>query len=104
MAEGRLVIRDEPRDGQHTLLLSGELDFTSADNLRDRIDAIRPEAERIVLDLSGIEFIDSAGLAQLVWAHSEARLKSWTLSIVRPPKRVLSYMRRTGLDRVLPIE
>ena len=99
-----MVQEEETGDAQHTLVVMGELDFASADVLRHHIDALRGEGERIVLDLNGVQFIDSGGLAALVRAHDDAQAGNWTLSIVRPSERVQSYLRRTGLDRVLPIE
>ena len=103
VGDGWLEIAHVPGEGQDTLVIQGTLDFTSANTLRDRIEALCRESDRIVLDLSGVEFIDSTGLAQLVWAHSEAREHDWSLAIQRPSERVQGYLKRTGLDRVLPV-
>jgi len=104
VARGGITVDHRPEGTHDTLIVRGELDFTSADVLRDRITAVQGNSARIVLDLSGVEYIDSTGLAQLVWAHSEARFKNWTLAIVNPSEQVRFYIERTGLDQVLPVE
>lgn len=49
--------------------LFGELDLVSADGVHDAIVAC--SAERVVVDLSNVEFIDSTGLAALLVARRE---------------------------------
>jgi anti-anti-sigma factor len=55
----------ETRDGgdgnEVHLALSGELDLTNASDLARRLDEA-PEAERLVVDLNEISFLDSAAL------------------------------------------
>lgn len=56
------------RDAErHTLVLSGELDVASAPELEARAQQLcsQPGGE-IVLDLGGLEFIDSAGLSAIL--------------------------------------
>jgi anti-anti-sigma factor len=52
------------------LELQGELDGDFADLLRDTItDIITKRKSGVVLDLSGVGFIDSRGLEQLLWSR-----------------------------------
>jgi anti-sigma B factor antagonist len=58
-----LSIKDQREGDRHTLLLTGELDMASARELEEQAQRLcaRPASE-LVLDLSRLEFIDSAGL------------------------------------------
>ena len=51
--------------GEATLRLSGELDLVTAPLLRDELARHQARGVRIVLDLSGLEFLDSTGLVPL---------------------------------------
>jgi anti-sigma B factor antagonist len=101
---GGLAVVHERGDAHDTLVVTGELDIAAGDALRVRIEAACRNADRLVIDLSGVEYIDSTGLSQLVWAHSEARQRGWSLSFVRPSQHVRLYMERTGLHQVLPVD
>jgi anti-anti-sigma factor len=57
-------IEEEERDGAPVIRLRGELDLSTAEPLREaleRAEARRPQA--IVVDLTGVTFIDSSGAA-----------------------------------------
>jgi anti-sigma B factor antagonist len=62
------------KDGRGVILaLSGELDVISAPDLAERLDALAAEAcPRVLLDLSRLSFVDSAGVSVLVKARHEA--------------------------------
>jgi anti-sigma B factor antagonist len=54
------------RPDAETLALAGELDIVGADELRAAIDPEAIGAEEVHLDLGGLEFLDSTGLASLI--------------------------------------
>ncbi len=56
---------------------------------------------RIVIDLSGIEFIDSSGLGALVSCLKKARQAGGDLRISGPTAHVQTILKLTNLDRVL---
>lgn len=59
----------EPFEGIHVVTLAGELDLSTAPALTERLGVLphTPEAA-VVVDLSGLTFIDSSGLNALVLA------------------------------------
>ena len=59
------------RHGQRSVLrLQGELDVSNRDRLYSAISsALENHPPLLVVDLSGLAFIDCAGLSVLVWAH-----------------------------------
>ena len=60
-------MRDSGPARQLVLRLAGELDSDSARTLEQRLQNL-PEADVVVIDLRGLEFIDSSGLRVLVEA------------------------------------
>ena len=92
-----LNTRDEA--GHTVLAVSGEVDVYTAPALRDRIaDLLDSGQHQLVIDLGGVEFLDSTGLGVLVGG-----LKRVRLSLVCPQERVLKLFRITGLDEVFTV-
>lgn len=86
------------------LEVGGEVDAYSAPKLRERIDAIVENGENhLVLDLAGVDFIDSTGLGVLVSGHNKAREAGGRLDLVCNVDRIIKLMRITGLDDVFVI-
>jgi anti-sigma B factor antagonist len=64
---GRLSINAKRQGERHTLLLTGEIDVASAPVLAGTIaDLCAGGAQEIVLDLCGVEFVDSSGLGAIL--------------------------------------
>jgi anti-sigma B factor antagonist len=84
--------------------LSGELDISSAPRLQD--DLARVEADgpaTIVLDLSGLDFMDSTGLRLLIGADSRARDAGRRLVLIQGNEMIQRVLRVTRLDERLEI-
>ena len=63
--------------------LHGEIDFASADEVREAVCATA--ARVVVVDLGTVDFIDSAGLRALDASNRELRAAGRTLALVAPP-------------------
>lgn len=86
-----------------TLCLEGDLDLDSISRFRDRaFTAIGERPGVLLLDLSRVPFVDTAGLAALVTVARVARMVSVGVGVIPAPhlRRVLHL---TGLTRLLPI-
>ena len=99
---GRLVARTKSQGDVRTIVLSGEVDMASAQMLEETLaEACATGAKEIVVDLSGVEFMDSTGLSALLQgkAYCEAHDCSYSLTPAqRPVERVF---KRTGIrDRL----
>jgi anti-sigma B factor antagonist len=57
-----------------------------------------------VIDLSGLEFIDSTGLSQLLSAHTRAESDGRELVFLQGPPPVEKILRLTGLNEILTFE
>jgi anti-sigma B factor antagonist len=65
--------------------LAGELDVAGSALLEAEIDRVLAEHDprTIVLDLSGLDFMDSTGLRLVVLTDAKARESGWQLLLVR---------------------
>lgn len=86
------------------LTVAGELDVAGAPELRQHVmTAVRTGAHRLVLDLTGVDFIDSFGLGVLVGALKRVRLLDGELLVVVPEPRVRRVLEVCDLDRVFTL-
>jgi anti-anti-sigma factor len=60
--------------------------------------------ERLILDLSGVEFIDSAGLGVLMILYGNMKVRGGQLRLVAPAARVLDVLKLTHTDSILHID
>ena len=101
LREGRggLLI-DEARRGDAVVLrLRGELDLRSAANLRLQLaEVVRRCDADVLLDLEGVTFIDSTGLAAMLNALRRLTRAGRRLMLVCPDGPVLRILRLTRLD------
>jgi anti-anti-sigma factor len=106
-AARELTIEASVADSRHRLTLAGELDLASAANLVDAVSKHCGEgAESIVIDIGGLEFVDSTGLRAILTSRVVCSRSHCTLAIEPSPERVRPQVRRllevTGLVDRLP--
>jgi anti-anti-sigma factor len=85
--------------------LHGAFTFKDHHSFRALLDVLKASGgHRNVLDLSGLEFVDSAALGMLLIADDEAHQAGCTLTLRRPPGRVARLMELSAMDTILTIE
>jgi anti-anti-sigma factor len=92
-------------DGRAQLTLRGELDLATAPELEQLLEERIDASEDVVVDLRGLEFMDSSGIRVLVAAHARAGRAGTRVFIVRPgpDSAVAKIVEVAGLDRELNI-
>lgn len=84
--------------------LAGRIDSTNAsqlsDALNEQIDAGR---YYLVVDLSKVDYISSAGLRELVAALKRVKLSNGDLRLATPSDRVKEVLSLAGLDAIFQI-
>jgi anti-sigma B factor antagonist len=91
-------VREE--NGIPVICLSGELDITTVGQARAAISAaIAGQPGRVVLDASGLEYMDSSGIALLVWVARKVQ----EVQVRNPSPIVRRLIEVTGLSEVLRI-
>jgi len=97
-----LVIVTEHHGRQSVLRLLGELDLSNKDLLRGAISGVLEHGPRVlVLDLSGLSFMDCSGLRVLVGTHRHLAEDQRQLFIAGSRPLVRRLIRLTGLDAYL---
>lgn len=98
------VTKVECQGGEATVLSPvGEIDLSRSPTLREHLtDALR-NAERLVVDLSNVPYMDSSGVATLVEAMQTARRGGTTLILCGMQDKVRSIFEIARLDTVFTI-
>jgi anti-anti-sigma factor len=95
----RLDTEVEERNGRAHVSLRGELDIASASVLGYAVrDALSRVGDVVVLDLSGIDFIDSTGLYSIVRGGEQIKASGKRLLLVRGPPAIHRAFEMTRLD------
>ena len=90
--------------GDHVavLTLEGKLNMVSAPKVRDEIHAaVTAGNNKVAIDLTTVEFIDSSGLGALINGLKAARQAGGDLRIACPTAQVRMVLELTNIDRVL---
>lgn len=98
-----MEITSETRGGEIRVVQpSGRLDLLTAAQLKLRLtEEIAAGGRRLVVDLSGVSFIDSSGLGAIIGGLKAARLAGGDLRIAGANKQARVILELTTLDRVL---
>jgi len=90
-------------EGEHTVCrLAGELDSINAPRLRTVLGELIDT--EVVVDLSGLEFIDSSGLGVLVGALKRFDAAGHRLRLRAPTTAIARVFSITGLDQAFVVE
>ena len=68
--------------------------------LTDMVADVLPSARRMVIDLAGVEVVDSAGLGELVLLHMWAEAAGYSLKFASPRNSVRRLLELTNLSAV----
>jgi anti-sigma B factor antagonist len=100
---GKLIISSDRDGGRYTICPLGELDLGTAGELQLELErAEASDARSIVLDLSGLTFMDSTGVQLLLRAHARSRADANRLRLLRGPAVVHRVLELTGVATLLP--
>src|SRR5258708_24038897 len=84
-------------DGQVVVALRGELDVLDAASLAAALAEVVAREPVIIVDLAGLEFIDSSGAAALVLVRKQARHARGDLLLAAPQAPVMRFLTVTRL-------
>jgi anti-sigma B factor antagonist len=88
-----------------TVVLSGEIDLSTAGRVREALIAISHSGEHnVVVDMTNVTFVDSTGLSALVAPLKRFRAMDGQVVLRSPNKSVRKVLEITGLTRVFTIE
>lgn len=85
-----------------TFLLEGRLDSITAPELTEYIQG--EDFQELVLDLSQLSYISSAGLRSLLVCKQKAEESKASMVVKNPCMAVLEVLKMSGFDKILTIE
>ena len=92
------------QNGFTVLAVRGEVDVYTAPRLREKlVELVTQGKHQIVVDLEGVEFLDSTGLGVLVGGLKRVRSHDGDLALVCTQHRILKVFEITGLTKVFSI-
>lgn len=99
-----LAVKTPEGSDAQVLSLGGELDIATTPTVRSAIDAaIAGGSKRIIVDLTGLNFIDSTGLGVLIGGLRRSRENGGRVVLVATEGRILRLLRVTGLVRIFQV-
>ena len=92
------------RDRWTVLAVTGEVDVATAPRLREQlVQLVAQGHHHLVVDLEGVDFLDSTGLGVLVGALKRVRLQEGELTLVCTQPRIVKVFDITGLLKVFTL-
>jgi anti-sigma B factor antagonist len=98
-----LTISTESNDTAHIVTVTGELDLNSRTELEAVLNGLDKPPMIVVLEVSGLNFIDSTGLKTLLNEHRRARAERYEFAIAGALGPVREAFRITAMDITLPL-
>jgi anti-sigma B factor antagonist len=101
---GELAVAVVSAEGHHEVRLWGELDMSTAPQLREELQRLAVgEAPKVTVDLSGLAFVDSTGLSVLITGLKRFRQQGGDMVLRSPTPSTLRVLEITGLTEVFAI-
>jgi anti-sigma B factor antagonist len=89
---------------QSVVDVKGEIDVYTAPKLREKlIELVSEGSYDVVVNLEGVDFLDSTGLGVLVGALKRVKAHDGSLALVCTQDKILKIFKITGLTKVFPI-
>ncbi len=99
-----LELSQHVEEDTHVLRVSGEVDLYSSPELRKAVQTMLPQAsDRIHIDLSAVEYMDSSGVATLVEGMRNAPAHNVAFVLYAPSESVMKVLTLSRLDSVFDI-
>ena len=96
------ISSEELAPGVVAVHCTGRLNMVAASGVKTFLDkTVDAGGRKVVVDLSGVAFIDSSGLGALIGGLKKARQAGGDLRIAGVGEQVAAVLRLTNLDRVL---
>ena len=84
-----------------TLEITGRLDTTTAPNLESVINELSKDTKELIFDMSGVEYISSAGIRVLLGAYKKMNINQGKIRIEKSNDVVREVFEMTALSEML---
>ena len=98
-----LTMRVEQQGAYTLVTVSGDIDISTTDQLRERLTALAASGCPLIIDLNPVTFIGACGLGVLALAASRASAHGGTLHVASDRYHTRRLFRITGLHNYIPL-
>jgi anti-anti-sigma factor len=91
-----LHVTVDPVEDAILVSATGEIDMSTVEVLERELTTAREDGSTVLLDLSGVTFIDSTGLHLLLEASHSSATSDWGFFVVRPSRAVWRLIEVSG--------
>jgi len=99
-----LVVQVEEQGGWAVAHVHGDVDMTTAPRLREQVIRVVVGGQpNVILDLEGVDFIDSTGLGVVVGLLKRTRSQGGDLRLASTRTSLRKVLELTALDQALPM-
>jgi anti-anti-sigma factor len=89
--------------GVTVITIGGELDLVTAGELESFVRWAHRPGDQVVLDLTGVGFLDCSGLRALLRVHHEVSRNGGVCRLAAPQPIACRVLKITGVDRCMPV-
>lgn len=95
---------NQREQGGYTVIeLAGEVDLSRSPQAREQILQVVNAGRDLLVDMAGVTYIDSSGVASLVEGYQAARKSTQQFGLVALSAAAMSVLNLARLDKVFPI-
>ncbi len=99
-----MVVKDKKVGDAVVLVVEGEINFNSSPDFRKAfLKVLDSKAQKAVINLAGVAYVDSSGLATLVEAHQKIKNIGGRLKLASLTPKVKSLFEMTKLEKLFEI-
>jgi anti-sigma B factor antagonist len=95
----QVQIETSPDGGRVSATVTGEIDAATAEAFEQELRPALAGASTVVLDLSGVSFMDSSGLRSLMVLHADVASRGVRIELSDTSSAVERLLTVTGLDQ-----
>jgi anti-sigma B factor antagonist len=92
-----LKVQVSKRDGETVVVCAGRLTLGAAANFKSHVKSLVRESPRVVVDLSGVTYMDSSGLGAIVGLYVTAKAAHSELQLINFNKQIRQLFGLTNL-------
>ena len=99
-----MQIKSSVKNDSLFILLDGELVESTVEYTRDKLDEVmaQTKAEKIVLNLADLRFMDSTGIGVLIGRYKKMKVRNIPIYILNPSDQAERIFYMTGLYTLMP--
>lgn len=101
-----MAVTSAGTDRELTLSVSGEVDHHAAASIMAELERQVEERlpRKLIMDLGGVTFMDSSGIAVILRAHRRMGALGGSLTVRAVPGQAAKVLRAAGLERIVRFE